>query len=139
MLPDGKTVDRRALHASCPTVKGVKWTSTLWIRSRPYGGGAYDPVARAGRCEDLDPKCGAWAGEAPVSRCDADPAAMLGLGGRCRRACRDCAVCAADDLLCLRANGRSRRAELLAWDAEQERRRATKEPGGEQPGRRRRR
>lgn len=28
MLPDGKTVDRRSLHSSCPTLKGTKWTAT---------------------------------------------------------------------------------------------------------------
>jgi hypothetical protein len=28
MLPDGKRVDRRSLHASCPTLKGTKWTAT---------------------------------------------------------------------------------------------------------------
>jgi hypothetical protein len=25
---DGQTVDRKALHASCPTTKGIKWTAT---------------------------------------------------------------------------------------------------------------
>lgn len=121
MLPDGKTVDRRALHASCPTIRGVKYTATLWIRSKPYGGAGYDPVARAGRCEDFDTRCQRWADEKPVSRCDSEAKRLIGLRGVCRRACRDCAVCAADDLLCLRANGRSRRAELLAWDEEQRR------------------
>lgn len=28
MLPDGRNVDRRSLHASCPTLKGTKWTAT---------------------------------------------------------------------------------------------------------------
>jgi hypothetical protein len=28
MLPDGRHVDRRSLHASCPTFKGTKWTAT---------------------------------------------------------------------------------------------------------------
>jgi prolyl 4-hydroxylase len=121
MLPDGKTVDRRALHASCPTLKGVKYTATVWVHSKRYGG-AYEPLARAGRCEDGDARCGAWAREAPASRCDSQPEKMLGLAGLCRRACRDCEACAADDLLCLRANGRSRRAELLARDAAQGRR-----------------
>jgi prolyl 4-hydroxylase len=30
ILPDGKVVDRAALHASCPTLKGTKWTATKW-------------------------------------------------------------------------------------------------------------
>lgn len=33
MLPDGKRVDRAALHASCPTFKGTKWTCTKWIHA----------------------------------------------------------------------------------------------------------
>jgi len=28
MLPDGRTIDRKSLHASCPTLKGTKWTAT---------------------------------------------------------------------------------------------------------------
>lgn len=30
MHVDGRTVDRASLHASCPTLKGVKWTATKW-------------------------------------------------------------------------------------------------------------
>lgn len=33
---DGKSTDRHALHASCPTTKGEKWTATKWIHSTPY-------------------------------------------------------------------------------------------------------
>ncbi|GAX74443.1 hypothetical protein CEUSTIGMA_g1892.t1 [Chlamydomonas eustigma] len=35
MHPDGNTTDRRALHASCPTFRGTKWTATRWIHVRP--------------------------------------------------------------------------------------------------------
>jgi prolyl 4-hydroxylase len=132
MLPDGKRVDRRALHASCPTVRGVKYTATLWIHSKPYGVGHYDPLQKSGRCEDLSDKCEEWAEQQPTSLCDVHSSKMLGLGGLCRRACRDCAVCAADDLLCLRANGRSRRAELLAWDEERRRKEGEEGGGGDQ-------
>jgi prolyl 4-hydroxylase len=34
---------------------------------------------------------------------------MLGLTGKCRRACDDCVDCAQDDLVCLRRNMRSLR------------------------------
>lgn len=121
MLPDGRTVDRRSLHASCPTLKGVKYTATVWIHSKRYGS-PYDPLLKVGKCEDADANCEAWARERPKSRCVTRADDMLGPRGACRRSCRDCAVCAADDVLCLRANGRSRRAELLAWDEEQRRR-----------------
>jgi len=136
MLPDGKTVDRRSLHASCPTFgQGqVKYTATLWVHSKPYGAG-YSPLITVGRCEDKDPRCEVWAAETPTSRCDREAGEMIGLRGKCRRACRDCALCAADDVLCLRANGRSRRAELLAWD-EERRRKEESGGGGARAGRR---
>ncbi|KAL6752510.1 hypothetical protein V8C86DRAFT_2753249 [Haematococcus lacustris] len=38
--PDGQTVDRHSLHASCPTSRGEKWTATRWIHMAPYGYGA---------------------------------------------------------------------------------------------------
>ena len=36
IFPDGNTTDRAALHASCPTTKGFKWTATRWIHTVPY-------------------------------------------------------------------------------------------------------
>ena len=36
--PQGSAGDRRALHASCPTLKGTKWTATKWIHSKIYMG-----------------------------------------------------------------------------------------------------
>ncbi|KAL6752666.1 hypothetical protein V8C86DRAFT_2749136 [Haematococcus lacustris] len=35
-LPDVGVPDRRALHASCPTFRGEKWTATKWIHGLPY-------------------------------------------------------------------------------------------------------
>lgn len=37
MHPDGKNVDRHALHASCPTYKGEKWTATKWYVHTLHG------------------------------------------------------------------------------------------------------
>ncbi|KAG2445040.1 hypothetical protein HYH02_008908 [Chlamydomonas schloesseri] len=37
MDPGGREPDRHALHASCPTTSGTKWTATKWIHNRPYG------------------------------------------------------------------------------------------------------
>ena len=33
----GSKGDRRALHASCPTLHGTKWTATKWIHNHPQG------------------------------------------------------------------------------------------------------
>ncbi|PNW83399.1 hypothetical protein CHLRE_05g244700v5 [Chlamydomonas reinhardtii] len=37
MEPGGREPDRHALHASCPTFSGTKWTATKWIHNTPYG------------------------------------------------------------------------------------------------------
>ncbi|KXZ46131.1 hypothetical protein GPECTOR_46g200 [Gonium pectorale] len=36
MDPAGGTPDRHALHASCPTFNGTKWTATKWIHNLKY-------------------------------------------------------------------------------------------------------
>ncbi|GIL68396.1 hypothetical protein Vafri_21651 [Volvox africanus] len=36
MDPEGHVPDRHALHASCPTFFGTKWTATKWIHNTPY-------------------------------------------------------------------------------------------------------
>ncbi|MEW5305302.1 MAG: hypothetical protein WDW36_007852 [Sanguina aurantia] len=36
MKPGALDIDRRALHASCPTSAGTKWTATKWIHMRRY-------------------------------------------------------------------------------------------------------
>ncbi|KAI8464744.1 MAG: hypothetical protein J3K34DRAFT_105036, partial [Monoraphidium minutum] len=105
MKPDGQAVDRRSLHASCPTLKGTKWTATKWIHNKPYGTD-YNPLQEAAKCADLKPDCKA---RAAAGECDGAPAKMLGLAGECRRACNDCDDCDATDLICLRRNMRSQR------------------------------
>ncbi|PNG99841.1 Prolyl 4-hydroxylase subunit alpha-1 [Tetrabaena socialis] len=37
MDPGGSIPDRHALHASCPTFAGTKWTATKWIHNNKYG------------------------------------------------------------------------------------------------------
>ncbi|KAF8069685.1 P4H3 [Scenedesmus sp. PABB004] len=56
MHVDGRAVDRSSLHASCPTLKGTKWTATKWIHNRPYGAG-YDPLKQAAACDDKRNDC----------------------------------------------------------------------------------
>lgn len=34
--PDGKREDSWSMHTGCPVLKGVKWTATKWIHSRPF-------------------------------------------------------------------------------------------------------
>lgn len=112
MLPGGREVCRRSLHASCPTLKGTKWTATKWLHNRPYGFQGYDPLKLAARCADRKPTCRMLAAE---GACDARPEEMLGLRGACRRTCGDCEDCAdASDLICLRRNLRSLRAQRKA-------------------------
>jgi len=107
MLPNGQQVDRRALHASCPTLKGTKWTATKWLHNRPYGYG-YDPLKKAAECTDVDKNCKELVAQ---GKCDSDPVNMLGLTGKCRKSCEDCVDCAADDIICLRKNMRSQRLQ----------------------------
>ena len=41
LTPDGQQ-DLSSLHGSCPTLKGEKWSATLWIHThplRPLGSG----------------------------------------------------------------------------------------------------
>jgi prolyl 4-hydroxylase len=33
--PDG-THDHAAMHTGCPVLKGVKWTATIWIHTKPF-------------------------------------------------------------------------------------------------------
>lgn len=36
MHPDSKREDSYSMHTGCPVLKGVKWTATKWIHSRPF-------------------------------------------------------------------------------------------------------
>ncbi|CAI5467565.1 unnamed protein product [Closterium sp. Yama58-4] len=78
--PDG-TTDQSSLHASCPVIRGEKWSATKWIHVRSFEA---RPLAHG--CEDLNPKCEEWAA---LGECKKNPAYMLGDGaytGNCRKA-----------------------------------------------------
>ncbi|GJP38985.1 hypothetical protein CLOM_g23385 [Closterium sp. NIES-68] len=82
--PDG-TTDQTSLHASCPVIRGEKWSATKWIHVRSFEA---RPLAQG--CEDLNPKCEEWA---VLGECKKNPAYMLGDGaytGNCRKACKAC-------------------------------------------------
>ncbi|KAG2449396.1 hypothetical protein HYH02_005546 [Chlamydomonas schloesseri] len=101
---EGAKGDRKALHASCPTLKGMKWTATKWIHNKPYMG-RYDPLRTAGRCVDVAANCAerAAAGDCTGPAMDR----MVGPAGECRKSCNDCVDCPAGDILCARRNMRS--------------------------------
>jgi len=35
LLPNGQ-MDGAAMHTGCPVIKGVKWTATVWIHTKPF-------------------------------------------------------------------------------------------------------
>eukprot|EP00195_Chlamydomonas_chlamydogama_P016075 CAMPEP_0202891768 /NCGR_PEP_ID=MMETSP1392-20130828/1746_1 /ASSEMBLY_ACC=CAM_ASM_000868 /TAXON_ID=225041 /ORGANISM="Chlamydomonas chlamydogama, Strain SAG 11-48b" /LENGTH=285 /DNA_ID=CAMNT_0049575621 /DNA_START=353 /DNA_END=1210 /DNA_ORIENTATION=+ len=103
----GAKGDRAALHASCPTLKGTKWTATKWIHNKKYMGG-YDALSAAARCIDVDKNCGA---RVKAGECDTKDD-MIGSGGVCRKSCEDCVQCPPNDVLCQRKNMRSLRRQM---------------------------
>ena len=97
---DGKTEDRATLHASCPTLKGTKWTATKWIHPTSYGG-QYNTV-NAIACRDMAADCSR---RARAGECEGEGTDMVGPGGLCRKTCKDCtAHCEPGDVLCNRRN-----------------------------------
>ncbi len=53
----GTVGDRSNLHASCPTLKGTKWTATKWLHQKHMG--RYDPMRnpRLSACLDVELGC----------------------------------------------------------------------------------
>jgi prolyl 4-hydroxylase len=82
--PTGE-VDWTALHGSCPTTRGDKWTATRWLHGAPFGDANPLVRARAGECLDGSPDCAAWAA---VGECSKNPGFML---ATCRVSCGGCA------------------------------------------------
>ena len=65
LRPDGRE-DESSLHGSCPTLKGEKWSATLWVHVGRYQERGDDgrPLAeprRAARCRDENEQCAEWA------------------------------------------------------------------------------
>lgn len=110
---DFNTGDRRALHASCPTLKGMKWTATKWIHNKRYMGD-YNALDKAAKCMDLDRKCAQLVDNGD---CYKNPEYMVGVAGHCRKSCEDCVECPAGDLLCMRRNLRSKSSRVTASHA----------------------
>ena len=80
--------------------QGTKWTATKWIHPMPYSY-SYDPLAMAGTCRDMSTGCSA---RARAGECDVEGSGMVGPGGLCRRACKDCKDCKPGDKACAHMN-----------------------------------
>ena len=75
--------------------------------------GKYNAIEEAGACKDLRRDCPT---RAAAGECDSKAEEMLGPGGACRRACKDCVMCPRGDVICLRRNMNSLRKTLLRGD-----------------------
>ena len=114
---------RFSMHTGCPVLEGVKWTSTKWIREKPFRPDAFPKGAvapqvaapPAGQCADGDPNCADWAAK---GECESNRNFMVGdtqgFRGRCMESCGLCDAyrakvlasgCPEGDALCLRKHG----------------------------------
>jgi prolyl 4-hydroxylase len=60
-------VDPYSLHEGCPPTKGLKWTSTTWIHTKPFRPESFStkfnpPMVDPAVCDNFHAKCEAWAG-----------------------------------------------------------------------------
>lgn len=75
--PDG-SLDPASTHASCPTLRGEKWSATKWMHVQAI------PDPNKGECADRNPKCVGWA---EANQCAENPAFMH---VNCARSCHRC-------------------------------------------------
>ncbi|GBF92736.1 prolyl 4-hydroxylase-like [Raphidocelis subcapitata] len=83
LTPGGET-DPSSLHASCPTLKGEKWSATKWIHVSGFRTSADVMKAKWAGCVDQSEHCAAWAA---TGECDRNAAYMA---ASCRLACGLC-------------------------------------------------
>ena len=67
---DLDTVDPMSLHTGCPPTKGLKWTGTVWVHTKPFRPESYSealkpPLPDPAVCGDFHEKCAAWASAPP--------------------------------------------------------------------------
>jgi prolyl 4-hydroxylase len=76
------TEDNLSMHASCPTLKGTKYTATKWIHENIFD----TPTWVKPTCVDTNDKCEEWAQN---GECERNPAYMIGIDavGSCSKSC----------------------------------------------------
>ena len=76
--------DKNSLHASCPVIKGEKWTATKWLHVERFPAMA---PRTPNACDDKEPRCAGWAA---AGECASNAGFMLGVegyDGKCVRSC----------------------------------------------------
>ncbi|GAX75544.1 hypothetical protein CEUSTIGMA_g2987.t1 [Chlamydomonas eustigma] len=98
--PDGRTEDMHSMHEGCPVVKGAKWTTTVWVHTKPFrphqwNGKSFDSGDREfedpGVCSDLNEECMQWA---RVGECTKNSDFMQ---RNCALSCGVCEACTEKD------------------------------------------
>lgn len=79
-------LDPASLHASCPVVRGVKFSATKWMHVSAFGGEA---VRRKG-CANYHDSCDTWAAAGECVRNAAYMTGADGSQGDCLKACGKC-------------------------------------------------
>ena len=76
------TSDVAAQHASCPTLRGVKYTATKWIHEQEFSTGTYVTPT----CTNERKECDMWA---ESGECETNPLFMMGTEsvGACSKSC----------------------------------------------------
>lgn len=80
LTTEGKE-DTKSLHASCPVIRGSKWSATKWMHVGPFQTGTSS--ASTG-CKDNNQRCEEWA---MMGECKNNPAYMLEY---CKQSCEVC-------------------------------------------------
>lgn len=111
MHPDSKREDSYSMHTGCPVLKGVKWTATKWIHSRPFRPETFGDTSPfvsedPGICADKDPKCKQWAKNGECQRNAKFMLGDLGSTGSCAKSCGACKPCSKNDRACFNENRR---------------------------------
>lgn len=76
------TSDDAANHASCPTLRGIKYTATKWIHEKEFDTTTFETPM----CEDKEDMCDQWANS---GECEKNPVFMMGIEtvGSCSKSC----------------------------------------------------
>lgn len=80
LTTEGKE-DPRSLHASCPVIRGNKWSATKWMHVGAFRPGVSSPSTG---CRDSNERCEEWA---MMDECKKNPAYMLEY---CKMSCEVC-------------------------------------------------